>query len=219
MKKLFVAIRQGDLDQVKELIDQKPELISCTAKQPPKKDDGQSPLQIAIKSGNLKIAEYLLDCGADVNFMDTESCNEWKMPVIQDAIMAAVMSSRFLRFTYNVGDKEWELARTKEQFQAGFSLLKRMLEAGADPNATDSYGNSCLQRAVLDARQILPTIHYSDPTWKDTRPLNSELAEDLTLIFNLLFEKGADFNEVDPATGKKILELYDREFVAKFFPV
>lgn len=37
MKKLFLSIRQGDIQQVKELLQKKPELISCIAKQPPKK--------------------------------------------------------------------------------------------------------------------------------------------------------------------------------------
>ncbi|MED4455044.1 ankyrin repeat domain-containing protein [Metabacillus fastidiosus] len=100
MKKLFIAIRRGDLDQVKELIEKKPSLVNCTAKQPPKKDDGQSPLQVAIKSGNFSIAEYLIDFGADLNFIEIDSCNEWKMPVIQDAIMATVMNTRFLTSTY-----------------------------------------------------------------------------------------------------------------------
>ena len=52
MKKLFVAIRRGNLDEVAALLDKKPELISCLAKAPPKKDDGQSPLMVAIKSDN-----------------------------------------------------------------------------------------------------------------------------------------------------------------------
>lgn len=44
MKKLFTAIRKKDNETVKALIEKKPELVNCTAKQPPKKDDGQSPL-------------------------------------------------------------------------------------------------------------------------------------------------------------------------------
>ena len=39
MKKLFLAIRYGDLQKVKDLIDNDPELVHCTAKQPPKKDE------------------------------------------------------------------------------------------------------------------------------------------------------------------------------------
>ena len=52
------------------ILDRKPELISCLAKAPPKKDHGQSPLMVAIKSDNLEVARLLLDRGADVNFQD-----------------------------------------------------------------------------------------------------------------------------------------------------
>ena len=66
MKKLFTAIRQGKLDEVAAILDKKPELIACLAKAPPKKDDGQSPLMVAIKSDHLEAAHLLLDRGADV---------------------------------------------------------------------------------------------------------------------------------------------------------
>jgi len=219
LKKLFDAIRKGDADEVKRLFENKPDLIHCTAKLPPKKDDGQSPLQVAIKSGNFGIANYLLDFGADVNFMEKESCNEWKAPVIQDAIRAAIMNSRFLKFTYKNGEKVWEIFRSKEQFDTAYYLLKRMLDMGADINSHDSYGNSCLGRAILDARQILPTIHYQDPSWIDERPLNDELKEDLIKVFSLLLEKGADVNEVDNRLGKTPAEFYGKECVAQFINI
>ena len=49
MKKLFTMIRRGNLEEVAAILDKKPELISCTAKQPPKKDD------------NLEVGRELLD--------------------------------------------------------------------------------------------------------------------------------------------------------------
>jgi hypothetical protein len=64
LKKIFKAIRDKDFDLVRTLIENKEELVNCVAKQPPKKDDGQSPLQVALKTGALDIAEYLIDCGA-----------------------------------------------------------------------------------------------------------------------------------------------------------
>lgn len=60
-----------------------------------KKDDGQSPLQIAFKTGNFWAVKYFLENGADVNFIDATSVNEWKMPVLHDAIMATVSMARF----------------------------------------------------------------------------------------------------------------------------
>lgn len=91
VKKLFVAIRKNEFETVKQLIKKKPELIECTAKQPPKKDDGQSPLQVYLKNGNFDIADYLIELGADINFIESESCNQWRAPVIHDAVNAAVM--------------------------------------------------------------------------------------------------------------------------------
>ena len=49
MKKLFTAIRKGDIDTVKDLIEKDNSLVFCVAKQPPKSDDGQSTLQVAIR--------------------------------------------------------------------------------------------------------------------------------------------------------------------------
>ena len=46
MKKLFQAVRQNDLAAVRELLEKKPELIACAAKQPPKKDDGAFPVAV-----------------------------------------------------------------------------------------------------------------------------------------------------------------------------
>ncbi|MED4455043.1 hypothetical protein [Metabacillus fastidiosus] len=62
----------------------------------------------------------------------------------------------------------------------------------------------------------MPRKNYKDPEWVDERPLNKELKEDLTLVFNLLIKFGADVNEVDPRTGKSLLEYNQQEYVAQF---
>ena len=121
MKKLFTAIRASDLEMVRQIIEKKPELVNCVAKQPPKKDDGQSPLQVALKTGNTAIANYLLDMGADVNFIEDETCcNEWRTPVLHDAINCAVMSCR-----WNIDDKHmgFKVFSTKEK--AAEALISR----------------------------------------------------------------------------------------------
>ncbi len=129
MKKLFVAIRKGELETVRELLEKKPELVACTAKQPPKQDDGQSPLQVAIKSGQFEIANMLLDGGADVNFMESpDCCNPWRMPALHDAIRAAVMSCR-----WNTNDKALGLQARHTREEAGLSRIFTLLFAqGAD---------------------------------------------------------------------------------------
>ena len=130
MKKLFKAIKNDDLVTIQEILSKRPELISCTAKKPPKADDGQSLLQVALKKGNIRIANYLLEAGADVNFMESPLCeNEWRTPVIHDAINAAIMTSRWNTNTFG-----FKVFSTKEKADESYALLKRMLELGADPN-------------------------------------------------------------------------------------
>ncbi len=151
MKKLFTAIRASDLEMVKQIIEKKPELVNCVAKKPPKKDDGQSPLQVALKTGNTAIANYLLDMGADVNFIEDETCcNAWRTPVLHDAINCAVMSCR-----WNIDDKYMGFREfsTKERSVEALGVLKKMLNMGADVNALDSYGNSGLNRFAGIARR------------------------------------------------------------------
>ena len=207
MKKLFKAIKNDDLVTIQEILSKRPELISCTAKKPPKADDGQSLLQVALKNGNIRIANYLLEAGADVNFMESPLCeNKWRTPVIHDAINAAIMTSRWNTNTFG-----FKVFSTREKADESYALLKRMLELGADPNAADSFGNSGLWRFCLQARQILPGYNHSTHTILSDRLLTEELTQDLTRIIRLLKEYGLNMEYVSPNYGKTALEQYKEE--------
>ncbi len=190
MKALFQAIRHSDRAKVEKLLDADPSLVRSTAKAPPKKDDGQSPLQVAFKTGQFDIADLLIDRGADVNFIETSKVNEWRAPVIHDAIRAAVFSSRYR----GAGGA---FMHTKEQAERAFASLRKIVQAGADVSARDSYQNNCLMRAALDAHQI---VSRPDDTTRET-------VEDISRVFALLVAKGADPNDVTPG----------RESVAKAY--
>lgn len=126
MKKLFTAIRQNSLENVTNILEKNPQLVNCMAIAPPKKDEGQSPLQVAIKVGNLTIAQYLIEKGADVNHMEPDNglppTQTYRCPVLFDAIM--MLFSR------------WE--RQKEQH---LQLILQLLQLGADPNKQDNRGS------------------------------------------------------------------------------
>lgn len=214
MKKLFQAVRQNDLATVRELLEKKPELIACAAKQPTKKDDGQSPLQVALKTGNFDIAQYLLDAGADVNFMEADTCaNEWRAPVLHDAINAAVMNCRW---NTNSPYGGMEVFSTREKADRAYGILEKMIEMGADVNGKDSYGNSCLWRFCLQARQILPTYNHVQHKLGNDRIVTKELKDDLSRIFLLLKEHGMDMDYVTPNASCKAEELYKEEPLAYF---
>lgn len=209
MKKLFNAIRKNDIDSVKKIIESTPDIISCVSVGAPKKDEGQSPLQVALKASSTEIVNYLLDVGADVNFM--ESKGHWRAPVIHDAINRAIMCSR-----WNVNRcGELEVFSTKKDADEAFEILKKIISLGADINAKDSVGNtplnSPLSRACLQARQILPRTNSDDD-----RVLTDELASDISRIFKLIIDSGADVNYVHPNTGKTCAEDYANETLEIF---
>lgn len=132
MKALFKYVRQGKLDEVKRILLKNPELINCTATAPPKKDEGQSPLQVAIKSDNAEVADLLLDQGADVNFMEAHVYYDeaLRAPVLYDAIGQVFLG--------------WGMATNLwfERNEKYLRLVSRLLELGADPNKINSDGSS-----------------------------------------------------------------------------
>ena len=174
VKTFFQAIRHSDLQKVIELVTSDKAYLNATNFAPPKKDDGQSGLQVSFKTSNFDIAQYLIEQGADINFIETSEINEWKAPVLHDCIRATIFNS-------------YTLQKNTSQFERAFSLFKTMLVKKADPNAVDSYGNNCLNRALMDARQMLdnPSADFS----------NDILLQQLRSVFRELINAGADPNQ------------------------
>jgi Ankyrin repeat len=221
IKTLFRAIRNGELPNVRGYIEDDPELVNCCASAPPKKDDGQSPLQVAFKTGRFDIADFLIEQGADVNFMEQSAVNEWRTPVLHDAIRATAfnmgVAGRGRRHkTYDSDLKgqfreglDQGIARRAELertlFPLAMNLLGKLLKKGADPNAKDSYGNTCLNRAFLDLRIQLDSIPLEDCSDEKSDPVFDEAAREL---LGVLVEVGADIHaakELPP--GETIGEL------------
>lgn len=205
MKKLFRAVRNGDIEAVKSILSKQPELLSCIAVSPPQKDAGQSLLQIALKTGNFTIADYLIDAGIDIHFMEDANCgNSWRAPVIHDAITAAVMSCRWNTYSEEFG---LTVFSNQEIANAAFSILEKLLKLGADVNAKDSCGNTGLWRAFLQASQIMPRVDSMTGELSTERLFTSELQEDLRRILKLLFHYGADLYYVREDIGMTVIDL------------
>lgn len=214
MQIIFKEIVAGDLDAVRRRLTKNAEVVSAVATSPPKKYLGQSPLQVAYRHGEFEIAALLLAHGANPNFIEHYNRDPWAIPVLHHAIRAAVMRSRWLRPTWRE-ENPWKPSSTAEYAEAAHAALQLLLESGADVHARDSYGNSSLERAVLDARQILPTHRYNDPEWVDPKPLNPELVGDLTRIFRTLKAHGADPNIAHRTSDLSLAEFYRAETVGR----
>jgi hypothetical protein len=209
VKALFREIRAGDIRAVTARLDADDALVNATAMAPPKKDDGQSTLQVAIKAGQFGVAHLLLERGADVNFMESSDLNSdlnaWRTPVLHDAIRAAVFSTRFGRNRALPGEApRIEIMNTAEASARAFDVLAALVARGADPGKLDSAGNPALMRAILDARQIAD------------EPILPELVSDLERIFELLIQAGASPDWIDPRFGQSIAERFTSEPVGRF---
>lgn len=212
MKKLFLAIRNDDLETVKDLLEKKPELISCIAKHPPKKDDGQSLLQVSLKCQRFQITDFLLSLSVDVNFIESDnSLNQWRSPVIHDAIRAAVMSCQWNSTTFG-----FEVQSTKEDAKKTLSPLEKMIEMGADVNAQDSYSNSCLDTACYSALDVIPCYNYRDKVYSTNCVFTEELRNDLSKIFKLLRSHGADVHYVCANFTQSVLERHEKQHIYEF---
>jgi ankyrin repeat protein len=174
IKIFFKAVSVGDTNKVSELLEKNTEYLTICNVAPPKKDDGLSGLQVAFKTGNFEVAKLLIDKGANINFMETSEINEWTAPVLHDCIRAVIFNS-------------YTLQRDTKQFEKAFSLLQFMLSKGANPTSIDSYGNNCLHRALMDARQML-----DNPS---TDLTNNILIQQLQSVFTKLIRAGADIKK------------------------
>jgi hypothetical protein len=153
---------------------------------PPTKDAGQSPLQVAVKSGRrnkFAVANALLDRGADVNFREVSDNNTWHAPVLHDAIRAAVLST---------------VDADAEVHEAARALLMRMVALGADLHAEDSFGNVAITRFALDARQVLLP---NDPSFPQRERLVHTVA-------GILLTGGADPDVVDTRLGTTVRQQF-----------
>ena len=176
IKTYFKVITDGNIQKVAELIEADKAYLTTCSLSPPKKNDGQSGLQVAFKTGNFDIAGLLIEKGADVNFMETSAVNEWTAPVLHDCIRAMIFNS-------------YTLQKDTARFDQAFALFQQMLNRKADPNAMDSYGNNCLHRAILDANQV---IHHPNADLSD-----GILLQQLRKIFRTLISAGADIQRHD----------------------
>lgn len=171
MKNLFKAIRQKNLAEVKSIIAKNPDLVNCVATPPPKKDNGQSPLQVALKIGAWEIIDFLIQHHADVNFMEAEDDDpELRCPVLHDAIRMALISLCYQQF--DVSDK-------------GLAVVEELRKRGADTNKRASNGFDALNTAISDAEYVLDNDSYS-VSWEKAE-------EQIVKLFDLLIEHGADF--------------------------
>ena len=187
IKRFFKAVSDGNTNKVSELLDENTVYLTVCNFAPPKKDDGQSGLQIAFQTGNFEVAKLLIDKGANINFMATPlEINKWNTTSVLHACVKATIFSSYT------------LQKDTKQFDKAFSLLQLLLSKGANPNSIDYYGNNCLHEALLYASEM-----FDNP---NTDLTNNILIQQLQSVFMQLIRAGADAKMIQENRGEMSAE-------------
>lgn len=177
MNKLFKEIRHGDIDAVQAAISKNTAVVNeVYSAKAPKKDIGQSPLQVAIKCGEFEIIELLLEKGADPDFMEDPALvppGSVCMSVLHDAIIGVFSTLCYKQYSHS------------EKY---VSLVKKLLESGADPNRKTSSEIFPIGTAVYQAEMIISR--------KNAYPDIQEITKErLFEVLDLLIQYGGDKEE------------------------
>lgn len=211
MKKLFQDIRHNDVDAVRTAIAKNPNVVNeYFDGKAPKKDIGQSPLQVAVKCGQFEIIDLLLENGADPDFMEDPAIvppNSICMSVLHDAIIGAMDTLLYGEYY--------------EDSEKYVRLIEVLLEKGADPNKETcskdfpQIANPPVSTLIIHATENLGRygrFHYSHDA-----ALFEASKKNLFEILDLLKKYGADFDkwlDSDPRrTGRTFRKNYLDDFV------
>ena len=206
MQKTFQLLRRGDLEGVRQILDKKPEEVNAVSGDKPKRDQGQSLLQVAIKSGHLDIADLLIDRGADLNFIEEPTeLNPFCQPVLQTAGGRAVFDCRRMIKRWN---GQYEMYSSKEKADRSFKVFEKMLELGADISQKDSHGGTLSQTILIETKEVLPSYYWKTKETSDNVLITDELRHDLNRIYDLLIRYGVTADEIAVYQNIPLKELY-----------
>lgn len=135
---LYLASASGNMQDVMTALSYGAE-INCLVQ-------GQRPLSAALKNGCIEIAEYLLKHKANVDARDSDK----NTPIIL-AASSGNLESVHLLIEYKADLNLINAQHTTALMMAGFNIpiLKALLNAGADKNIRDEFGNNVLHQACF----------------------------------------------------------------------
>lgn len=197
---IFREILAGDSDAVRARVEAKPAVLELQCTGAPTKHRGQSPLQVAINTGQFALAEWLVGAGANIEFSDTTSDGLFKNSVLHDAAKAAVKQARGLEHPGHTLDKT--------RRDDAYDFLSLLLEAGADVNVLDAHDHLVLTRIAATVGAMFPG--RPQPEIPDVT------AQDLHRVFEKLYEYGADPDAVDPGHGRVVSDWFWEKPAAPF---
>ncbi|XP_075698772.1 ankyrin repeat domain-containing protein 22 [Rhinoderma darwinii] len=154
------AAYENDLDEVQALVEENRDVVNV-------KDNfgGDTPLICACRRNNIKVVNYLLYRTADINLTNTKerTCLHYavrKRFTFLDYLLIVILMPVMLIGYFIL------ISKTKQNER----LIRLLLGAGVNVNATDSEGNTALHYACkMKSQSIVPILldAKADPTIKN----------------------------------------------------
>ncbi|XP_069609609.1 ankyrin repeat domain-containing protein 22 [Ranitomeya imitator] len=143
------AAYENDLDEIQHLVEEDPDVVNV-------KDNfgGDTPLICACRRRNIKVVNYLLYAKADINLTNNKgrTCLHYavrKRFTFLDYLLIVILMPVML-IGYMI-----MISKTKQNER----LIRLLLNAGANVNATDSEGNTALHYACkMKSQSIVPIL-------------------------------------------------------------
>lgn len=141
-QEIIVAAASGNLDKVKEQINNNPQLVNV------RDANGLTPLHCAVRGNHLEILKILLENGADVNIKTSSDESALHFAATRgysDIVKLLLENGAYLEAT-NKYQRTPLLVAARER--GGIETIQTLVEGGANINATDFFGDTPLTLAA-----------------------------------------------------------------------
>ena len=139
-------IAESRIDMIKLLIDNKANINYSD-------DDGFTPLNIAIESGDMELTKFLITNGANVNSLMQDGVSLIGYAIAQNNMdLLQILIENGANVNYTNGDS-WADTPLKTASRLGLdNVVRILLTRNADINAVDMNGNTALHTAALNSQ-------------------------------------------------------------------
>lgn len=139
-------IAESRIDMIKLLIDNKANINYAD-------DDGFTPLNIAIESGDMELTKFLITNGANVNSLMQDGVSLIGYAIAQNNMdLLQILIENGANVNYTGGDS-WANTPLQTASRLGLdNVVRILLTRNADINAVDMNGNTALHTAALNSQ-------------------------------------------------------------------